>query len=409
MLVMSRSRRAALAALTLLVIAAGCGDDDDGGSAHLIAELEATGLGKYLSRPVPVPTEDEDGWERYDYAPSDDGPVCLRGTPYKLYIRPGTINKVLFYLEGGGACSNEETCLIMPTAKDRSDPILPLTFLDDAGVLESGDDRNPYDGWHTLFVPYCDGGSFSSDNIVDYPSGRVYHRGLANLSAAVDVMRDRFPTPTEITVTGSSAGGFGTFPGYGVIRLAYPDTPMLVLNDSGPGLGNDDEQTRTERQENTRSRDIVPSSCVDCADQLAFLIDWWLQRDDRLRVGLFSYLGDFVIADALALSSEEYGELMREVTDEIHMRHPNRFKRFLVTGRAHTILLGAGRGPEGFGTEGTLYTLAIDGTQLTDWISDFIVDGPSWADLVDSDAQSEPAIGGSSEEGADLLGNAGAP
>jgi hypothetical protein len=203
-------------------------------------------------------------------------------------------------------------------------------------------------------------------------------------------MRDRFPAPTEITVTGSSAGGFGTFPGYGVIRLVYPDTPVLVLNDSGPGLRNDDEQAHMERQDSTRSRDVVPSSCTDCADQLSFLIDWWLERDARLRVGLFSYLGDFVIADALDLSSQEYGELMRNVTDEIHMRHPGRFKRFLAAGRAHTILLGAGRGPNGFGTEGTLTTLAIDGTPLLDWIADFIVDGPRWQDLVDLDEDLAP-------------------
>lgn len=384
MVAMSLSTRAILAALTLLMITPGCGDGDGGGT-DLIAELEAAGLGKYLSRPVPAPTDDEAGWQRYDFAPSEDGPVCLRGTPYTLYVRPGTMNKVVFFLEGGGGCWNDQNCNIAPTAKASADLTLPLTTVNSLGVLATESD-NPYNGWHSFFVPYCDGGSFASDNVVDYPNGRVYHRGLANLSAAVDVMRDRFPDAEEITVTGTSAGGFGTFPGYGVIRIAYPDTPLLVLNDSGPGLANnDDEQARLERQENLRSRDIVPTSCTDCDDQLAFLIDWWLERDDLLRVGLFSYLEDFVVAGALDLSGQEYSQLMRDVTTEIHMRHPDRFKRYLPAGEAHTILRGAGLSPDGIGAEGTLSTLEINGTRILDWIADFIVDGPSWQDLVGAD------------------------
>jgi hypothetical protein len=382
MLLRPDSTKALLATLMLFLVVPGCGDDDGGGTADLAAELEAAGLGKYLSRPVPAPIEDELGWQRYEYAPSDEGPVCLHGAPYKLYVRPGTINKVVFFLEGGGGCSNDQNCNVEPRTKLTADLSFPLSIISDFGVLAT-DGSSPYDGWHAFFVPYCDGGFHSSDNIVDYASGRVYHRGLANLSAAVDVMRDRFPDPQEITVTGTSAGGFGTFPGYGVIRVAYPDTPLLVLNDSGPGLANDeDEQGRLERQENLRSRDIVPASCTDCADQLAFLIDWWLERDDLLRVGLFSYLEDFVVAPTLGLSGREYADLMRDVTDEIHMRHPDRFKRFLPAGEAHTILRGAGVSPEGLGAEGTLSTLEINGTRILDWIADFIVDGPTWRDLV---------------------------
>lgn len=351
---------------------------------RLVAELKAAGLGKYLSRPVPTLTDDAAGWQRYDYAPSDDGPICLRGTPYKLWVRPGTINKVLVYLEGGGGCSNDESCNLSPTAKESADPIAPLAALSGFGVLAS-DDENPYAGWHVVYVPYCDGGSFASDNVVDYANGRVHHRGLANLSAAVDVLRDRFPAPEEITVSGTSAGGFGTFPGYGVVRIAYPDTPILVLNDSGPGLSNAGALSRREAQRNLRARDVVPPSCAECGDQLAFLIDWWLARDPQLRVGLFSYLEDWVVAGFLDLSGQEYETLMRDVTTEIQARHPDRFKRFLLRGESHTILRGAGLSREGLGTEGNFTTVAIDGTRLVDWLADFIVDGPRWRDLVDPD------------------------
>ena len=44
----------------------------------IVAELEAAGLGKYLSRPVPAPSEDEDGWQRYDYTLSEGKGKVLR-------------------------------------------------------------------------------------------------------------------------------------------------------------------------------------------------------------------------------------------------------------------------------------------------------------------------------------------
>ena len=78
MLLRPNSTTALLATLMLFLVVLGCGDGDGDGTADLIAELEAAGLGKYLSRPVPAPVEDETGWQRYEYAPSDAGPVCLR-------------------------------------------------------------------------------------------------------------------------------------------------------------------------------------------------------------------------------------------------------------------------------------------------------------------------------------------
>lgn len=375
-----------LATIGLGLLLAGCGSDDDAGqpALSLVEQLEAVGLGKYLGRPLPDPTSDGD-WMRYDFASSDEGPICLRGTPYEVYVRPGSINKVLFYLEGGGACWNDETCNGNTGlgAKEEAEPLAPLGLLQ--GVLAASAPTNPFAGWHTLYVPYCDGSVFSGDNVVDYANGRVFHRGISNLSTALDVMRENFPTPDEIVVSGSSAGGFGTFPGYGVMRVAYPEAPIRVLNDSGPGLqNNDDPQAVDERRANWLFEQFIVDGCTRCVEQPAFLTDWAIDNDPQLRTALFSYQRDFVISDFLGLERTDYRDLLFDVSGEINALHPDRFKRFLVDGESHTILLGFGVAP-GFeiGVEGTFVTLEIDGIGLPEWIADFLADGPDWQDLIE--------------------------
>ena len=362
---------------------AGCGSDDDGDSASVVEQLEAVGIGQYLGGAVPAPTSQGD-WLRYEFAPGAGGPVCLFGTPYQVFVRPGVNDKVLFYLEGGGACWNEATCFGQSGlgAKETAEPIAPLDVF--GGVLGHGA-GNPLDGWNVVYVPYCDGSVFSGDNVVEYASGTVYHRGQVNISAALDVMRDNFPAPSEIVVSGSSAGGYGTFTGYGVMRVAYPEETIYVLNDSGPGLqNNDDPQAIAERSANWRFDQFIVEDCTRCDEQVAYLIDWALDNDPDTRFALFSYQRDFVISDFLMIERTEYRDLLLDVSDDIAARNPDRFKRFLRDGESHTILLGVGIGPDfAVGVDGTFDSQEIDGTDLPTWIADFLVDGPEWRDLVE--------------------------
>jgi len=374
------------AALLLGAAVFGCGDDDDanGGEAGLVEQLEAAGLGQYLGGDLPTPTQLGD-WLRYAFPVTDGGPQCIFGTEYVVYVRPGTNDNVLFYLEGGGACWNDETCFGNSGlgAKTTSEPFggEPPTF---AGILGRGP-GNPIDGWNVVYAPYCDGSVFSGDNVAEYDSGTAYHFGQINISAAIDVMRENYPDPETIMVSGSSAGGYGTYPGYGNMRVAYPDEFIYVLNDSGPGLQNNDDQVSiAERRENWRFEEYIVDGCTECDEQPSYLTDWALDNDPNTRAALFSYTLDFVISDFNMLERPQYRSLLLDVSGEINDRHPDRFKRFLVEGEAHTILLGAGVSPNGpVGTEGFFNTLEIDGVLLPDWIADFVSDGPEWRDLVE--------------------------
>lgn len=348
--------------------------------SQIIAELSEAGLGDYLGREVPEPSS-ESGWIRYDFEPSDEGPICLFGTPYRVYLRPGTSENVLFYLEGGGACWNENNCFGSTRAKIDAVPILPLQILR-AGVFAPNPQFNPFHDWTVVYVPYCDGSVFTGDNVVDHPRGRVWHRGLSNLSTAIDVMQENFPDPGKIVVSGSSAGGFGTFFGYAVMRIAYPDHEVLVLNDSGPGVQNNaDPQALEDRRQNWRFEDFRPTTCDECQIQPTFITNWAMDRDPTLRAALFSSLEDEVIRGFLEMTGPEYAELLLEITDQIQARHPDRMKRFLRQGDFHTILMGMGLGSGGVAAD--FRTVAVHGTTFPEWVAGFVDDTPAWRDLVD--------------------------
>jgi hypothetical protein len=345
----------------------------------LFDELNAVGLGKYLGRAVPEPTV-EGNWLRYDFATSDDGPICLYGTPFRVYVRPGTSENVLFYLEGGGACWNNENCWGDTRAKIDAAPILPLALLR-GGIFAASPQFNPLAGWSVVYVPYCDGSVFTGDNVADYEQGTVWHRGVSNLSTGVDVMKSLYPNPPRIVVSGSSAGGFGTFSGYGVTRLAYPTTEILVINDSGPGLQNNaDPQALADRRENWKFEQFRPAGCTDCPTQPAFLTPWAMQYDTRLRGGFFSSLQDEVIRGFLEMTGPEYEELLLTATDEVVAKNPERVKRFFSAGDFHTILLGGGIGSSGVAAD--YRSISINGTTLPQWLDALVSGDPAWSDLV---------------------------
>ena len=83
----------------------------------------------------------------------------------------------------------------------------------------------------------------------------------------------------------------------------------------------------------------IPPSCTRCSDQISYLSEWAIERDPTLRVGLFSNLQDAVIRSFLSLSADDYETLLRQVTDDIHSRQPDRYKRFFIQGMSHTLSL----------------------------------------------------------------------
>jgi hypothetical protein len=299
---LARSGATASFAAALLLALSACGGSSSGGSSPsaAAAELTASGFGDYLGDQEPTRSTQTGAWTNYFFDPAEEKAVCLLGDEYQVSVHHGTSDQVMIFLQGGGACWDYLSCYVIRTAYTTSNGAI------ESGIIDLSDERNPFRDWNIVYASYCDGSVFTGDATVDYQGNRTFHHGLRNLSVAVDTLKREFPDPSRIVVAGSSAGGYGTFAGYGVMRVAFPDTKIEVFNDSGPGLQNHDATEDVQnRVKNWNFTGRIPESCTECDNQYSFLLDWAFERDPSLRVAMYSYQRDGVISGFIDLSGPE--------------------------------------------------------------------------------------------------------
>lgn len=362
--------------LGLCLAVVGCGDDEPLGGPKLPAgfddeakaELVAAGVTKYFGQFEAEQVESYEDFDAYTFAPRDDGPTCLFGDPFRVSVRDTGSRDLLIYLQGGGACWGS-SCTANAKAGIGVQPV---------GWTDKTKEANPalFD-FNVVFVSYCDGSVFSGDNLVLAADGSIErrHRGLANLSAALDIAKERFPTPRRVVVGGSSAGGYGTIVATAVVRLAYDGVPMFVINDAGVGLTNPEEDGLIEAVKNEwKFPQFLPASCADClaSRQFTSVVQWGLDHDPSLRVGVFSAYEDSIISGLfLGMTGPQFRELLLKETGKVHEAHPSRYKRFFIEGGAHTAILAG------------YSDVSVKGTRLVAWTAAMLGDGGAWNDVLE--------------------------
>jgi hypothetical protein len=277
-------------------------------------------------------------------------------------------------------------------------------------------------------MPYCDGSVFGGDNAVeDDPRFDIrHHRGLRNLSAGMDVARAEFKRPEKIVVAGSSAGGVGAaaFAPF-LARFTYGNSKELfVFNDAGPIVVNLGSLDAVEaRALDWGFEQFYPASCTECSafGQQTAIVDWRLDNDSTIREafyetdadatnigfacanlpGFFDPLPPAVPFDitlfnppfnlGCAMSQSQYRALVLEgisvdpfgvpfrdddAHDALNAAHPDRYKRFIVSGdTSHTALQSI-----------RFYDQTADGVPLNEWTGDFIEQPGQdsvWVDIVE--------------------------
>jgi hypothetical protein len=223
-----------------------------------------------------------DGWSQISPDPSftwhDMSPSCsscpgLPNTPYTFFVRKGTVDKVLIYFNGGGACWDSMNCIewpyvyaVLKTIDPNTKVSSALTYNpyitesvssgqlydgatpDNTGIFDFTNPKNPFKDWYVVYLPYCTGDLFwgAKDNAypdtVGYFGGvpqTIHHRGFVNFQAVLKWVRDNFKAPLHVFVTGSSAGGYGAMMNYPFIRKAFPLTRVDMLSDAAMGITQD--------------------------------------------------------------------------------------------------------------------------------------------------------------------------
>ena len=381
---------------------------DDGGG------LGVCGRARRLGRPQ-APSDDRPAWARYlgqaevtgeqvdgDTVTTEFGgrAACLRGGTWRSSTRDAGSQDLVVFLQGGGACW-EGFCLAVTEAP------AGIPTID---ILDPALGANPVADWNVAYLPYCDGSLFvgdaDDDDDGDGEDDR-FHRGLANLSASLDVAQERFPSPRRVLFTGSSGGGFGVSLGLPLVRATWPDAEIIALADSAVGIarGPDDRDFVAGLVDEWGARELLPDGCEGCLDggHLVPVVEHHLDQDPAIRMGVFGSWYDSIIGDVfLDVTPSEHRDMVEIETGRAHDARPDRYRRFIIDGRMHTTLLGDASGivgsdlnalevpPEIIGALasielGSLETTAsADGSRVSDWIAALIDgDDAGWPDTVD--------------------------
>ena len=361
-------------ALTLLVAGVACSDDD--GAAPAATSKTSATLPEVSTTEAPEPQEIEPAsWEQVAAPPEC---VCSDGSPYHYWIRRADPERVVFFLEGGGACFSAETCgPASPTFKRNLAGGADAAAGGPAGggIFDLADHRNPFAGWSFVFVPYCTGDLHLGDTTHDYGNGVVVrHNGAVNARTALEATAAAFPDAREVVVAGSSAGSAGAPLYAGITHDLLPDATVTLLAD-GSGAYPDDEGITTAIGSLWGAFEDLPDWPEQTGPPPG---DWTLPRllvqagrhVPDMRAATLNHAYDDVQARFSALIGNT-GDLLARIdaNNELVEAEGVEVHSWIGPGAEHTVL-----GRDAF------YDDEVDGTALRDWVAD-VVAGEDVADV----------------------------
>ena len=161
--------------------------------------------------------------------------VCADGSPYYYWVREADPTKVVFYLEGGGACFTGASCSFTNGNYDPDvDPNDPAEHPDNAGgIFDFDNPLNPLRDYSFVGAPYCTGDVHLGNRTNDYGGGLfVHHNGFVNANTALAEAVKRFGDATEVVVAGTSAGSASAALYGGLAADAFGEAAITVVADA---------------------------------------------------------------------------------------------------------------------------------------------------------------------------------
>jgi hypothetical protein len=158
---------------------------------------------------------------------------------YGALLNPGS-DKLLIFLDGGGACFNELTCSFN-LSSFTEDNFFSRINNETSLLIDQNNPNNQFAGWNFIFVPYATGDVHSGTNSSvqvpnDGPENQVMV-GKNNITVVLNDLKAYFEANTdlsEVVLAGSSAGGFGVMPNYFQLKeILASNIPTTAIVDAG--------------------------------------------------------------------------------------------------------------------------------------------------------------------------------
>jgi hypothetical protein len=175
--------------------------------------------------------------------------VCLDGSPAALYHRPaskGGEHKFYVHLEGGGWCTDPESCALraktlLGSSLNYPDRMVPYQdrgyFNKSVAYFSTDPATNPQMfNWASVFLRYCDGQSFAGASKMLHGSSLLHFSGSGVLDAMIAqlIANHSLGNATDVVIGGASAGGLSVYLHADRWLHALPSsTRVTAMADSG--------------------------------------------------------------------------------------------------------------------------------------------------------------------------------
>ncbi|MHB8419476.1 MAG: pectin acetylesterase-family hydrolase [Myxococcales bacterium] len=311
-----------------------------------------------------------DQWTWVDFP----GSRCASGTPTGLAVNPHAgSSELVVYLEGGGSCYDAATCW-GPSPKANSLAGYDASTFAAASqtryaIFDRGQPQNPFAAMSLVFVPYCTGDLHSGTAVAPLPlpdggALATYFYGATDLDIFLRRLVPTFAGTTHVWLTGTSAGGFGTFLSFDRVARAF-GVRVDLLDDSGPPLA---AKGKTGNQGLfTVWGSELPAGCSPCAS-FADVLDYDLSVQQGWsppgRYGFLTFAEDTTIAPDFGYTLAEYPSVMAS------------FSASLAPDRSAATLIVDGVASHVVESDAALEPVVLS------WIGQMVGDDPAWSDQV---------------------------
>lgn len=161
----------------------------------------------------------------------------MDGTMTGYYHRQGVPNTYVIFIEGGGSCQDEATCKQWAKEKGSSSDFQRTSTGDHSGVAVSNCTTNPYFCNATAaVVPYCTADGHRGNNAVASADtwGWIFDGHLNFVAIVEELVKTRgLGDAKRILLTGSSAGGIGTFANLDWLVDRFPGVDIKAAPQAG--------------------------------------------------------------------------------------------------------------------------------------------------------------------------------
>lgn len=307
-----------------------------------------------------------------------DGAKCRDGSDTGFGVRlQEDSDDFMIYLEGGGACFNNPTCLQNPSSFDRSNFEEGIAGgRGTQGIFNMSNSANPVADWNMVYVPYCTGdvhGGSLTDVSVEGVSSPQQFVGHDNVEQYLGLLGEEFGgTVDQVLLTGVSAGGFGTMINYPDVASTFSGAEVTLMNDSGPLVAPDNVLSpglQAQWIQLWGLGEVIPADASEVLEKDGFvnIYDYYTETYPDEDFGLISYLQDGTIRQFYSFGQpdgnvpgEEYEAALADVRDDVAPE----WGTYYATGDDHTFIVS------------DFYSTTVNGVPLTDWVASLLNDNP---------------------------------